>query len=345
MTVNRATLRVEKQLQAALADVLDAQTRSIVGAWGTAWEQAVAELDAAMLDLTTAARQGRVTRTMVLRSSRAQAGMTALGEALEIAAMQTGQVITSDLQQVIERATGAEFDMLATQTGPRRGVVMADLRRADPEQIAAMVRRSTEQVTALTRPLAAETFQVVRADLLRGVVVGDNPRAAARRMVRAAEDRTNFGLQRAMTISRTEMMDATRTAAQHVDEQNADVVAGWVWVAALSPRTCPACLAMNGTVHAVDEPGPLGHQQCRCARVPSTVSWADLGIDLPDTPPAVPDAEAYFEGLTEGQQRALLGRRRFEAWQAGDYPMDRWATRRSNEGWRDSYVVSSAPAA
>ena len=342
--VNRATLRVEKQLQAFMGEVLDEQTRSIVGAWGTAWDRAEAELEAALMDLATTA-EDRITRTMVLRSTRAQTGLASLSEALEIAAMQSGQAITADLQRVIDAAATAEYEMLATQTGPRRGLLAGDLRRADPRQIASMVQRATEQITALTLPLAAETTAVIRAELLRGVVVGDNPRAAARRMVRAAEDRTNFGLSRALTISRTEMMDATRNAAQHVDVQNSSVLRGWTWVAELSPRTCPACLSMHGRTFSTDTPGPLGHQQCRCARVPITASWRDLGIDLPDTPRAVPDAEAYFGRLSEAQQVAVLGPARHEAWARGDYPMDQWATRRSNEGWRDSYVVSKAPAA
>lgn len=342
--VNRATLRVEGELQRYLSEVLDGQTRAVVAAWGTAWDRAQAELDAALLDLASTA-EDRITRTMVLRSQRAQAGLASLAEALEIAAMQSGQAITADLQRVIEAAAEAEYEMLATQTGPRRGVLMADLIRADPGQVAAMVQRATETITALTLPLAAETTATIRAELLRGITVGDNPRTAARRMVRAAEDKTNFGLARAMTISRTEMLDATRTAAQHVDARNGSLVAGWTWVAALTPRTCPACLSMHGRVFPTSEPGPLGHQQCRCARVPITKSWRDLGIDLPDTPRAVPDAEAFFRGLPESQQVAILGQQRHQAWLAGDYPMERWATRRRNEGWRDSYVVSRAPKA
>jgi len=342
--VNRATLRVEGELQAFLSEVLDGQTRQIVEAWGTAWDRAQAELDAALLELASTA-EDRITRTMVLRSSRAQAGLASLAEALEIAAMQTGQTISADLQRVIHEAATAEYDMLATQTGPRRGVLVADLTRADPAQVAMMVERATQQITSLALPVAAETAAVIRGELLRGITVGSNPREAARRMVRAAEDKVNFGLSRALTISRTEMLDATRAAAQHVDERNSSVVTGWTWVAALTSRTCPACLSMHGRVFPVEEPGPLGHQQCRCARVPITKSWRDLGIDLPDTPRAVPDAEAFFRGLPESKQVAILGPQRHEAWVRGDYPMERWATRRSNEGWRDSYVMTKAPAA
>lgn len=90
--------------------------------------------------------------------------------------------------------------------------------------------------------------------------------------------------------------------------------------------------------------GILTHN-CRCARVPRTKSWADLGFEgIPDPPDTTPDAEAWFNNLTTTQQTEILGPKRFEAWSRGDYPMSDWARRRSNAGWRDSYVVSPPPA-
>lgn len=89
--------------------------------------------------------------------------------------------------------------------------------------------------------------------------------------------------------------------------------------------------------------GILTHN-CRCARVPRTKSWAELGFPgITDPPSTMPDAAAYFDGLTADQQREILGPKRHDAWQRGDYAMDQWAHRRSTDGWRDSFVVSPAP--
>lgn len=82
---------------------------------------------------------------------------------------------------------------------------------------------------------------------------------------------------------------------------------------------------------------------CRCARAPQTKSWADLGLDIDEPPSLLPDAEATFKSLSKSDQLAVLGPKRFDAWQAGDYPMSKWATRRSTKGWRDSYVPSKPP--
>jgi hypothetical protein len=346
VAINRATLRAERELQAFLNTILDAQARSLVEAWVVAWDQTAAVLDAAVTDLVQAAQGGRVTRTMVIRSQRAQQAMDALGRSLDGLAATTGTVVTRDLRQALEVAAGLEHDMIASQlTGTLRAGLAVNLVRADPGQITAMVQRATQQITAVTRPLGAEAYAQVRRELLRGISVGANPRTAARRMVRDVEDRFNGGLTRAMTISRTEMLDATRAAAMQVDKANTDVVAGWTWVAHLDPDTCRSCVANHGSVHDIDEPGPLDHQNGRCSRVPKTKTWAELGFQgIEDPPDLLPDAEAWFTGLSADQQRAMLGDNGYQAWKAGDYPREKWTTKRETDGWRDSMVPSRPPA-
>jgi hypothetical protein len=98
--------------------------------------------------------------------------------------------------------------------------------------------------------------------------------------MKGAEGGFNGGLSRALTIARTETISAHREAAAVSHQENADTLAGWRWLCALSDRSCPACLAKNGELHPVSEPGPQGHANCRCSRVPVTKSWRDLGIDL-----------------------------------------------------------------
>lgn len=345
MAINRQTLAIEAELNTFIGGVLDAQTRSLVEAWVIGWEQVSAEWDAALTELAIAGQEGRVTRTMVLRSQRAQAALEATAQTLGRLAEQAGFTIAHDLQTLIDHAARAEHDMIASQlTGVRRAELRAGLVMADPGQIGAMVQRATERITSLTLPLGAEATAAIRRELLRGIAVGTNPRAAARRMVRGIEDRFLGGLNRALVISRTELLDATRAAQQATDRANVDVLAGWVWVAHLDPRTCRSCVAQHGKLHPIDQPGPLDHQQGRCARVPKTKTWAELGFPgTPEPADATPDAEAWFNSLFEDQQRRILGDRGFDAWQRGQYPMSDWSARRTTEGWRDSYGVSRPP--
>jgi hypothetical protein len=220
---------------------------------------------------------------------------------------------------------------------------LATWSRVDERQIEAIVRRTTERITSRTRALSRESQSAVRRELIRAVASGSNPRVTAQRIVSRAEGRFNGGLSRALVISRTEMLDAHRAAAAVGQAQHADVLAGWIWLSALDSRTCPSCWGKHGSQHPASEPGPFDHQQGRCARMPVTKTWADLGIDLPEPPSVVPDASEVFGALTADEQRSVLGPARYEAFAAGRFPMDQWSVRRSNPGWRDSYAVAPAP--
>ena len=84
---------------------------------------------------------------------------------------------------------------------------------------------------------------------------------------------------------------------------------------------------------------------CRCARVPVTKTWAELGFTgIRERPSLHRSSEAYFNRLSEANQRAILGNAGFEAWRRGDYPMSEWVKRQDNPGWRPSYIATRPPA-
>jgi SPP1 gp7 family putative phage head morphogenesis protein len=175
-------------------------------------------------------------------------------------------------------------------------------------------------------------------EIQRGVAVGVNPRTAAARMLQRTRGGFDGGLSRATRIARTEMLDAYRNAAHAADQANSDVLAGWAWSASLSPRTCPACLAMNGRVFPTATPGPQGHVNCRCSRMPVTKSWADLGFPMFGEPrDQMPDAQDWFERLPRDQQLAIMGPTRLHLLQTGAISWDDLATKTQNPGWRPSY--------
>ena len=83
---------------------------------------------------------------------------------------------------------------------------------------------------------------------------------------------------------------------------------------------------------------------CRCVRITVTKSWADLGFTGIREPVSLHrSSEAYFNRLSEANQRAILGDRGYAAWQAGEYPIDQWAARQDTAGWRPSYVATRPP--
>lgn len=342
MPITARTLRFEADLAAQLATITNTQVRDLVAAWADAWDEVAPDLQTALVDAMAAG--DRVSRAQMLRATRLASVLAVIADNLTDLAARAGVRLTGDVAAVVAQAGSAQAAIIDSQLPSGSKLVnLQSWSRVDADTVTAIVERSTQQITSLTKPLAPDAYQAVRRELIRGVAAGSNPRQVASRMVQRAEGRFNGGLARATTIARTEMLDAHRAAAAVGQKQHTAVLGGWVWNTHLDARTCPACIAMAGREFPLEEPGPLGHQNCRCARTPKALSWADLGLDVEEPASAFPDAEAWFAGLSEAEQLQILGRRRYDAWLAGEFPISGWAQRRTTDGWRDSFHVAPAP--
>ncbi|HEY3559650.1 MAG TPA: phage minor head protein [Kribbella sp.] len=347
MPITPRTLRLAQRLRNDIVRIVDAHERELTKAWVDAWDEVAGQLEAALNELLLAANSGVLSTATILRSQRLQVALDVIARALTRLTDGAATRVTSDLQQVVREAGEAQRDIIGAQLPKSERDSLADWVRVDARQVQAIVQRTSERITSQMWPISAEADAAIRRELVTGIVTGRGPRQTGAAIVKRAENQFNGGLGRAVTIARTETLDAHRQAAQIAQEQNADVLDGWMWLAALksNPFPCPACIGMNGTRHPLTEPGPLGHQNCRCTRVPVTKSWADLGIDLPEPEPVGADSQGWFDSLSVDAQRRILGPARHAAYQRGDFPLSKWATRRSNDGWRDSYVPAPAPKA
>lgn len=344
MAISNQTLRLAQRLRTDLARITDARARQLTEAWVRAWDAVAGDLEAAVQELLANAQGGMLSRATILRSRRLAIALDQIARQLTQLTDDAGIQITTDLTAAVQQTAAAQEAIIASQL-PKAAVATLTVADVAPQALAAIVQRSSETITSSLWPISSEADAVIRRELVRGLANGSNPNKIAREIVRGAEGGFNGGLSRALTIARTETLDAYRAAAKESHQANADVLDGWIWLTKLDNRTCPACLGMAGTEHPLDESGPDGHQNCRCARIPKTKSWADLGIDLDEPEPATPDAQAWFDALDTAEQRRILGPARYAAWAAGNYPRTQWATVRRNDGWRRSYVPSPAPKA
>jgi len=342
VAVTAKTLRLIARIRASLLSVTDSQTRELVAAWATAWDAVSGDLELAIARLIIDADEGTVTRAQALRATRLQSALGVISGQLTRLVSDAEARMIGDLPGVVRAAGEAQAEIIASQL-PRSERARPAAWDLDDPQLKAIVQRTTERITSQLWPISAEADAVIRRELVRGIAAGSNPRQTAARMIQRAEGGFNGGLSRALVISRTETLDAHRAAAKAAHEAHAEVLAGWVWVTALSPRTCPACLGMAGTEHPLSEPGPQGHQQCKCSRGPLVKSWRDLGIDLPEPASALPDAQEWFGRQPVKVQQDILGPARYKAWRGGKYPIDRWAVKKPNADWRPSYQVSPLP--
>ena len=340
MAVDQRVLALIAAQKTSLTSITDAQARALLVAWARAWDEISVALDRAVAELVDAARDGRPTVHRQITARQAARSLQRASEQLEALILATGVAATTDVWEMVRRGM-ADADAVTRLQLPVQ--LRTTVLRVDARQLDAIVQRTTEQITARHIWLAADAQDAMKRELVRTLAVGDNPRVAARRMMDRAHSVFNGGRNRALTIARTEQLDAYRDASRRHNLANRDVLQGWRWIADLSDRTCRSCLAMHGTDHPIQEAGPIDHHQGRCTRVPITKSWADLGVDADEPPDATPNAADWFEQQPEQVQRDILTNRGYEAWRAGDYPMSDWSARRSTPGWRDSRTPSRPP--
>jgi hypothetical protein len=95
----------------------------------------------------------------------------------------------------------------------------------------------------------------------------------------------------------------------------------WMWSANIgNSRTCLACIAMHGTIHPSTEV-LNDHWKGRCAMMPITPKWSDLGIvganeDAPFT------GVAWFEAQPDSVQIQAMGGELYDFWRAGLFKFD-----------------------
>lgn len=343
MTFGPESLRLQQQRMATLNGIVDDSTRTLVRGFTRAWDQTAADLEQALIEAAATRQAGeRLTWRQLSRIDRFQAAMRRLAQQLDDLAA-TGRVqIVDGAGEAVSVAREFEPRLIASQlpaVGPSTAELARQFNVAGPafDQI---VRRAQERIVSRMQPLSAEAMAQMRRELIRGITVGANPRVTARRMLQRLERQFAGGLTRALRIARTEQLDAYRAGNALVDEANTEVLQGWTWVAALDDRTCIACVSMHGRQFPTTTPGPEGHVQCRCDRVPVTKSWRELGFAVDEPPSLLTDGRAWFDQQPVAVRRQIAGPARLQALEDGTVGWDDLARRQHNDGWRDSYSVT-----
>lgn len=158
----------------------------------------------------------------------------------------------------------------------------------------------------------------VEAHFLDGIGTGMRADQITALIGRNLQTGLGSGLTSLLTTLRTAQIKSYQIANHSTYLANSNIVKGWVWWAALDNRCCLSCIAQHGTVHELSETLD-DHHNGRCAPIPQTVTYADLGLDIPEdtTPPET--GPEWFGRQSAATQRELMGPGMFEAWKAGQF--------------------------
>lgn len=342
MAITREVLDAADRVRRSLAQINTNHLVELAGAWAGAWDSIAEDFEEAIGELVNQGA-GRLTRTQVSRNRRIQATLEQVAEVLSVLYEESADLVAGDLLYVVRSAVEGQQLVLQGQlppapaTGPAVGL---QLNAPSPDALNAIVARSTETIHSLSRPLPAVVVEKMKQELVRGIALGKNPEAVGRRILRNVEGEFNGGLTRAVTIARTEILDAHRQATRELAKSNTDILAGWLWSCTLDVKTCPSCLSKHGTLHPVGEFGPIDHQNGRCARIDKVKTWKELGLPGEEPEDDFPNSQEWFRGLNESAQREIMGPTRLQLLKDGKIAWSDLSQRRNSPGWRDSQVVT-----
>lgn len=184
--------------------------------------------------------------------------------------------------------------------------------------------------------LAPETRHAAAEALITGVAKGES----VRQIARALSQELNITRNRALNISRTETLRAYREATLDTYRANSDVVSGWRWTASLSIRTCPMCLAMDGTIHPNSEEF-ASHPSCRCTPVPVTQPFTAFGVGVAESPAKFADADAWLRSQPLATQEVMLGKEAARLYRSGEVQLSDFVRERNHPRW--GLVRDTAP--
>ncbi|MBL8048128.1 MAG: minor capsid protein [Chthonomonas sp.] len=155
--------------------------------------------------------------------------------------------------------------------------------------------------------------------------VGSGPATIARELHKELD---GLSKHRALLIARTETNRTYRTATLRNFVANSDVVTGWRWASARDRRTCPICLAMDGSEHPLTEQ-MASHAACRCSMVPMILGYT----------PSRKTGEEWLRDQMPEIQQAVLGKTRYELWNSGQLTMREMVQQKPNFRWGPSTVL------
>jgi SPP1 gp7 family putative phage head morphogenesis protein len=153
--------------------------------------------------------------------------------------------------------------------------------------------------------------------LVTGVALGQSPGT----MAGEASAALGIGLDRALTIGRTETLRAYREPQlQRMAELG---IMQYRRIATFDDLTCLGCLSEDGEIYD-SEDGFDAHPNCRCSTVPIVP-----GVEEE----AMPSSEQWFQEQNEETQRDMMGPGRYDLYTSGAVGWSDLSQHTSNETW------------
>jgi SPP1 gp7 family putative phage head morphogenesis protein len=322
-----AIIRILQEYRAAL----DARESSLMEEMARRWLAIEQGLDSDMLalayEIEARRAEGRaITEQIVWRSERYQRLQGQLRDEI--------RKYNRDAVGVIAEAQGqnAELGIRAAQDAigisyAATGAMGPMWNRINTRAVEAMIGFAGDgsPLYSLLKQSYPDAVDGLLQALVNGIARGEGAAKTATEMANGM----GMGLDRALTIARTETARAYRTAST-MQYRESGVVSGFYRLVKKA-TACMACLMLDGqrfTIASELEDHPRG----KCTAVPQV---RGIGKPVWETGPE------YFKNLSPEEQAARMGGEKYELWQAGAFQLEDLAKVTHNATWGDSPRVAS----
>ena len=167
---------------------------------------------------------------------------------------------------------------------------------------------------------AKESAKEVEDTLLNGIAIGQGTSHIGWVMSQVS----NLPYERAYRIARTEIARAYRSAS-HEQYKKSGIIVGYRRMC-YKPTACFACLMMDGEFYPIGQGALQDHPNGKCTPIPVLEGHEN------DTPKWQTGRE-WFDGLTEDDQRKLMGNGRFDAWKGSGLDIRKTVYNKENKTW------------
>jgi len=274
---------------------------------------------------------GQIWRLDRMRAIQAQAGQ----ELAKFSAF-ADQTISAGQREAIAAGERNAYDLVQGSFLPEMGidVSFATMPSASVEQMVGFLQDGSPLVDVITKHVGDAQAQFGQT-MVTGLLAGWNPRKLAREMRGAY----GLGLTEALRIARTEQLRAYRAATLNTYRANSDVVKGWERLAEHDTRTCMACIVLDGRRYTLAEDMD-DHVQGRCACIPVTASYKELGIDAPEPDFNREKGIDWFRRQSEADQQTMM-KSLYQPWKDGLIQLEQIPKLIASEVWGNAWVPSA----
>ena len=272
-------------------------------------------------DIEQAQRAGNtITQDWLRRSYRYQSLIRQVKAEIAEFSFNTSRLIQSKQADAIRLGQSHAADLIMTALPE---LTFARLPTGAIEEMVGVLANGSPLNKVLDR-LAGDAAQQIRETLITGLGSGHG----VAKIASGIRDAIDVPRWKALQIARTETLRAYRQSTLATYAENEDVLSGWIWISALSTRTCVACWALHGTFFPLSKQFFPAHVSCRCTSIPS----------IKGEKTNVRSGSVAFANLEPDQQQTILGPSRYEMYASGT-SLDDFVILTRDKDWGGAYQV------